>query len=271
MHGTQIALNLDCGCALRQQLCEQALEVGGGQGRAAGAEKARLREHRAGMADREADQFREHGLVLVLVLDLELEFFGQQQLRAAGHHRHARLEAVAEHAVGQRPVGRQRAALETVGAACSTFSFATSTGRPYASNQVKAIGYDVVHCTSSGFDGAKIPVGPNYQVPLAEAVRKSADVHTAAVGLITKAQDAEQILENGRADLVALARQALDDPNWPLHAMRALGARAAAHPGGRGGSGRRVAGWPKDRRCARLRGSRPRPSRARRGRSVRAA
>lgn len=88
--------------------------------------------------------------------------------------------------------------------------------------ELKAIGYDLVHCTSSGFDGAKIPVGPLYQVPLAEAVRKGADVPTAAVGLITRAQEAEQILENGQADLIALARQALDDPNWPLHAMREL-------------------------------------------------
>jgi len=88
--------------------------------------------------------------------------------------------------------------------------------------ELKAIGYDVVHCTSSGFDGAKIPVGPLYQVPLAEAVRKGADVHTAAVGLITKAEEAERILENGQADLIALARQALDDPNWPVHAMREL-------------------------------------------------
>ena len=87
---------------------------------------------------------------------------------------------------------------------------------------LKAIGYDVVHCSSSGFDGAKIPVAPLYQVPLAKAVRKAADVPTAAVGLITKPQEAERILENGQADLIALARQALDDPNWPLHAMRDL-------------------------------------------------
>jgi len=88
--------------------------------------------------------------------------------------------------------------------------------------ELKAIGYDVVHCSSSGFDGANIPVGPLYQVPLAEAVRNGADVHTAAVGLITRAAEAEQILENGAADLVALAREALDDPNWPLHAMRQM-------------------------------------------------
>ena len=89
---------------------------------------------------------------------------------------------------------------------------------------LKAIGFDAVHCTSSGFDGAKIPVAPLYQVPLAEAIRKGADVPTVAVGLITKADEAERILSEGQADLIALARQALDDPNWPLHAMRELGA-----------------------------------------------
>ena len=94
---------------------------------------------------------------------------------------------------------------------------------------LKAAGYDVIHCSSSGFDGAKIPVGPLYQVPLAEAVRKGADVPTAAVGLITTAGEAEQILATGQADLIALARQALDDPNWPLHAMRDMvGAEAYA-------------------------------------------
>ena len=88
--------------------------------------------------------------------------------------------------------------------------------------ELKAIGYDVIHCTSSGFDGAKIPVAPLYQVPLAEAIRRGADIPTAAVGLITKAHEAEAILQQGQADLIALARQALDDPNWPLHAMRDL-------------------------------------------------
>jgi 2,4-dienoyl-CoA reductase-like NADH-dependent reductase (Old Yellow Enzyme family) len=88
--------------------------------------------------------------------------------------------------------------------------------------ELKALGYDVVHCSSGGFDGAKVPVAPLYQVPLSEAVRKGADIPTAAVGLITKAQEAEQVLEKSQADLIALARQALDDPNWALHAMRDL-------------------------------------------------
>ncbi|MCA3555691.1 NADH:flavin oxidoreductase/NADH oxidase [Aestuariivirga sp.] len=88
--------------------------------------------------------------------------------------------------------------------------------------ELKAIGYDLVHCSSGGFDGATVPAGPMYQAPLAEAVRKRAGVPTAAVGLITRAAEAEQILGDGQADLIALARQALDDPNWPLHAMREL-------------------------------------------------
>lgn len=88
--------------------------------------------------------------------------------------------------------------------------------------ELKAIGYDLIHCSSGGFDGATIPIGPLYQVPLADAVRKGAGVATAAVGLITTAREAEGILASGQADLVALARQALDDPNWPLHAQREL-------------------------------------------------
>jgi 2,4-dienoyl-CoA reductase-like NADH-dependent reductase (Old Yellow Enzyme family) len=88
---------------------------------------------------------------------------------------------------------------------------------------LKDIGYDLIHCSSGGFDGAKIPAAPLYQVPLAEAVRKGTDVPTAAVGLITKAHEAEEIIASGKADVVALARQALDDPNWPLHAMREMG------------------------------------------------
>lgn len=88
--------------------------------------------------------------------------------------------------------------------------------------ELKALGIDVIHCTSGGFDGAKVPVAPLYQVPLAEAVRKGAGMATAAVGLITTAQEAEQVLQKGQADLIALARQALDDPNWALHAMREL-------------------------------------------------
>jgi 2,4-dienoyl-CoA reductase-like NADH-dependent reductase (Old Yellow Enzyme family) len=88
--------------------------------------------------------------------------------------------------------------------------------------ELKRLGYDVIHCSSGGFDGAKVPVAPLYQAPLSEAVRQGADIPTAAVGLITKPEEAEQLLAQGQADLIGLARQALDDPNWAHHAMREL-------------------------------------------------
>lgn len=83
-------------------------------------------------------------------------------------------------------------------------------------------GVDVVHCSSGGFAGAAVKPGPNYQVPLAAEIRKRTGVPTIAVGLITTPQDAAGIIARGDADLVALARPALDDPNFPLHARREL-------------------------------------------------
>ncbi len=62
---------------------------------------------------------------------------------------------------------------------------------------------------------------PLYQVPLARAIRETG-AKTIAVGLIDDPHDAEAILERGEADLVAFARAALEDPNWPIHAERAL-------------------------------------------------
>jgi 2,4-dienoyl-CoA reductase-like NADH-dependent reductase (Old Yellow Enzyme family) len=87
---------------------------------------------------------------------------------------------------------------------------------------LKDLGYDLIDCSSSGLDGARVPVAPLYQVPLATAIRSGADIPTAAVGLITQPNEASRIIETDQADLVAMARQALDDPNWPLHAMREL-------------------------------------------------
>ena len=88
--------------------------------------------------------------------------------------------------------------------------------------RVKALGVDLVDCSSGGFDGAKIRPAPLYQAPFAEAVRKGADIATMAVGLIGDPHDAEAVLADGKADLVALARPALENPHWPAHAMRAL-------------------------------------------------
>jgi 2,4-dienoyl-CoA reductase-like NADH-dependent reductase (Old Yellow Enzyme family) len=88
-------------------------------------------------------------------------------------------------------------------------------------------GVDLVDCSSGGNSPhQRIAVGPGYQVPFAEAVRR-AGLRTAAVGLITDAEQAEAIIRDGRADLVLLARELLRDPYWPLHAARRLGADPA--------------------------------------------
>lgn len=78
---------------------------------------------------------------------------------------------------------------------------------------LKQNGVDIIDCSSGGaVSYQKIPVGPNYQVPIAERVKKEAHICTGAVGLITEAQQAEAILNNGQADLVFFAREALRDP-----------------------------------------------------------
>jgi 2,4-dienoyl-CoA reductase-like NADH-dependent reductase (Old Yellow Enzyme family) len=89
-------------------------------------------------------------------------------------------------------------------------------------NRLKALGVDGMHVSSGGFDGAAFNPVPLYQVPLSTKVRAESGLPTVAVGLITRPEEAETIISNGDADLVALARAALDDPNWPLHARLAL-------------------------------------------------
>jgi 2,4-dienoyl-CoA reductase-like NADH-dependent reductase (Old Yellow Enzyme family) len=85
-------------------------------------------------------------------------------------------------------------------------------------------GVDLVDCSSGGnVSGARIPFGPGYQVRFAEQVRREAGIATAAVGLITEAAQADEIIRSGRADLVLLARELLRDPHWPLHAAQQLG------------------------------------------------
>ena len=88
--------------------------------------------------------------------------------------------------------------------------------------ELKALGVDAVHVSSGGFDGAAFNPKALYQLPLSTKVRNEASIPTVAVGLITTPQEAEAIIENGDADLVALARAALDDPNWPHHARHML-------------------------------------------------
>lgn len=93
------------------------------------------------------------------------------------------------------------------------------------SKELKPLGVDLVDCSTGGnLPSAPIPVGPGYQVPFAEAIRKEAGLPTAAVGLITEPKQAEQILDEGKADLILLARQFLRDPYWPRTAALELGA-----------------------------------------------
>ncbi|MEO7728073.1 MAG: NADH:flavin oxidoreductase/NADH oxidase, partial [Burkholderiales bacterium] len=93
--------------------------------------------------------------------------------------------------------------------------------------ELKARGIDVVTCSSGGISGplnmAIVPRTPGYQVPYAERVRREAGLMTCAVGLITGAAQAEDILQQGRADLIALARELMYNPNWPVHAAKELG------------------------------------------------
>jgi 2,4-dienoyl-CoA reductase-like NADH-dependent reductase (Old Yellow Enzyme family) len=89
---------------------------------------------------------------------------------------------------------------------------------------LKPLGVDFVDCSSGGnIAQAKIPLGPGYQVPFAERIRKEADIPTGAVGLITTPEQAEEIVSSGRADAVLLAREQLRDPYFPLRAARELG------------------------------------------------
>ena len=92
--------------------------------------------------------------------------------------------------------------------------------------RLKDEGVDLIDCSSGGnVPHARIPVAPDYQVFLSEQIRRGAGVATAAVGMITEPAQADAIIREGRADLVLLARGLLDDPYWPLHAARALGAQ----------------------------------------------
>jgi 2,4-dienoyl-CoA reductase-like NADH-dependent reductase (Old Yellow Enzyme family) len=85
-------------------------------------------------------------------------------------------------------------------------------------------GVDLIDCSSGGaVPHASIPLAPGYQVPFAERVRREAAVATGAVGLITEAKQADDIVRRDQADCVLLARELLRDPYWPLRAARELG------------------------------------------------
>jgi 2,4-dienoyl-CoA reductase-like NADH-dependent reductase (Old Yellow Enzyme family) len=96
--------------------------------------------------------------------------------------------------------------------------------------ELKKAGVDVIDCSSGGIQGSAtaatktlVPRVPGFQLPFSERIRKEAGVKTMAVGLILEPQQAEEALQAGRADLIAIGREALYDPNWPVHAAQALG------------------------------------------------
>ncbi|MDW7557644.1 MULTISPECIES: NADH:flavin oxidoreductase/NADH oxidase [Azospirillum] len=95
------------------------------------------------------------------------------------------------------------------------------------SRDLRDLGIDVIDCSSGGMTGvsataAAVPRHPGFQVPFAGRIRREAGIATMAVGLILDGRQAEAILRDGEADLVAIGREALDDPNWPLHARQQL-------------------------------------------------
>jgi 2,4-dienoyl-CoA reductase-like NADH-dependent reductase (Old Yellow Enzyme family) len=92
------------------------------------------------------------------------------------------------------------------------------------SRRLRERGVDLVDCSSGGaVPDVHIPVGPGYQVPFAEQIRRDAGIATGAVGLISEPAQADTIIRGGQADCVLLARELLRDPYWPLHAAQKLG------------------------------------------------
>jgi 2,4-dienoyl-CoA reductase-like NADH-dependent reductase (Old Yellow Enzyme family) len=88
---------------------------------------------------------------------------------------------------------------------------------------LKERGVDLVDCSSGGnVAGVKIPLGPGYQTPFAERIRREAGIATGTVGLITNSVQADHVIRSGQADLVLLAREMLRDPYWPMRAAREL-------------------------------------------------
>ncbi len=91
-------------------------------------------------------------------------------------------------------------------------------------HQLKPLGVDLIDCSSGGaVPNAKIPLGPGYQVPFAERIRREAQVPTAAVGMITTPEQANDLIRARRADMIFMAREFLREPYWPLNAAADLG------------------------------------------------
>jgi 2,4-dienoyl-CoA reductase-like NADH-dependent reductase (Old Yellow Enzyme family) len=96
---------------------------------------------------------------------------------------------------------------------------------------LKTRGCDFIHVSTGGLHpGQQIPLGPGYQIEFAERIRHETGLPTIGVGLITEAAQAERILQQGQADVIALARAMLYDPRWPWHAAAELGDQVFAPP-----------------------------------------
>jgi 2,4-dienoyl-CoA reductase-like NADH-dependent reductase (Old Yellow Enzyme family) len=96
---------------------------------------------------------------------------------------------------------------------------------------LKDVGVDLIDCSSGGnVSKALIPIGPGYQIPFAQRIKTEVNILTGGVGLITAAEQAEQIIGTGQADLVLLAREILRDPYWALHAAKKLNVELGDFP-----------------------------------------
>jgi len=94
--------------------------------------------------------------------------------------------------------------------------------------RLRPLDVDLIDCSSGGLvPHAKIQIGPAYQTPFADRIRRESGILTGAVGMITEPHQADAIVRAGQADMVLLAREFLRDPYWPLHAAKVLGAPAA--------------------------------------------
>lgn len=93
----------------------------------------------------------------------------------------------------------------------------------YYAKEMKQLGVDLIDCSTGGIIPAPIRVFPGYQISHAETIKREAKIATAAVGMITSSLQAEEILQNNRADLIFVARELLRDPYWPRAAAQELG------------------------------------------------
>ncbi len=98
-------------------------------------------------------------------------------------------------------------------------------------HELKRLGCDFIHVSSGGLSPQQqIQAGPGFQVPFAERIRKETALPTIAVGLVTEPEQAEAIVAEGHADMVAIGRGMLYDPRWPWHAAAKLDAKVEAPP-----------------------------------------